>query len=311
MHAMIFPGQGSQAVGMGQELYRQSATARAVFDTVDEALGEKLTQLMFEGPIETLTLTENAQPAIMAVSIALLHLLKEKTGQSLTDLASYVAGHSLGEYSALCAAGSISLFDTAKLLRLRGQAMQKSCPAGEGAMAAVLGLDMDSVSGIAADAMKSSPGEICATANDNAPGQIVISGHKRAVEKAMALASEHGARKAILLPVSAPFHCALMQPAADAMQEALAATDLSPPAIPLVSNVTADVVNDPEQIRSLLVEQVTGQVRWRESIAFMVSQGVDNFIEVGHGKVLATMIRRIAREAGIANINNAEAIDSF
>mgnify|MGYP002783578757 FL=1 len=274
---------------MGKGLADASPHARAVFEEVDEALGERLSRLMWEGPEETLTLTANAQPAIMAVGIATLRVLEAEAGIRLADKAAFVAGHSLGEYTALCAAGSLSLADTARLLRRRGDAMQAAVPPGVGAMAALLGLDFAAVAAIAAEAAQD---QVCAAANDNANGQVVVSGHTEAVARAMSLARTKGARHSVLLPVSAPFHCALMQPAADAMAEALAGAPLRAPFVPLIANVTAAPVSDPDAIRSLLVEQVCGTVRWRESVLAMAELGVTGFVELG-GKVLGPMIRRI------------------
>ncbi len=291
--AFVFPGQGSQAVGMGRDLAEAFAVARLVFEEVDEALNQNLSKLMFEGPEDDLRLTENAQPALMAVSVAVIRVLEKDCGIALSDKAAFVAGHSLGEYSALAAAGALDLADTARLLKLRGQAMQKAVPVGDGAMAALLGLDLEVVEAIATDAAE---GEVCNCANDNAPGQVVVSGDTAAVERAAALASERGAKRSIMLPVSAPFHCALMQPAADAMQEALAGTEILTPRVPLVANVTASQVTGPEEIRGYLVEQVTARVRWRESVLYMKEKGVDTLIEVGTGKVLSGLARRIDRD---------------
>lgn len=296
--AFVFPGQGSQAVGMGKALAEASAAAREVFEEVDEALGQRLSRLMFEGPEDELTLTENAQPAIMAASIAALRVLEREGGLRLADKADYVAGHSLGEYSALCAAGALSLSQTAKLLKLRGKAMQAAVPVGQGAMAALLGLDLEAAQAAAAEAAQ---GEVCSAANDNAPGQVVISGHKAAVERAIEIAKGKGAKRAILLPVSAPFHCALMAPAAEAMEKALADVDLKAPFVPLVANVTAAAVASPDDIRRLLVEQVTGMVRWRESVSAMVGLGVTGFVECG-GKVLGPMIKRIEPDASATSL---------
>ncbi|MBS7699269.1 MULTISPECIES: ACP S-malonyltransferase [unclassified Chelatococcus] len=292
--ALTFPGQGSQAVGMGKALAEAFAPARAVFAEVDDTLSQNLSQLAFEGPAEELTLTANAQPALMAVSMAVLRVLEAEAGFDLTKEAAFVAGHSLGEYAALAAAGSLSISDTARLLRIRGDAMQKAVPVGVGAMAALLGLDYPDAAAIAAEAAE---GDVCAAANDNGPGQVVVSGHKAAVERAVALAQARGAKRAIILPVSAPFHCVLMQPAADAMREALAAVTVSAPRVPLVANVTAAAISDPETIRTSLVEQVTGTVRWRESVAWMASAGVDSFYELGAGKVLTGLAKRIASGA--------------
>jgi [acyl-carrier-protein] S-malonyltransferase len=290
MRAFIFPGQGSQAVGMGTALAAASPHAREVFQEVDEALGQKLSKLMAEGPDDELTLTANAQPAIMANAIAVLRVLEKDGGIRLADKADLVAGHSLGEYSALCAAGSLDLATTARLLRKRGQAMQAAVPVGVGAMAALLGVDVEKARAIAEAAAQ---GEVCTVANDNDPGQVVISGHRDAIERALPLAKEMGAKRALLLPVSAPFHCPLMQPAADAMAEALAAVTLQAPFVPVYANVTAGPVTDPEAIRALLVEQVTGMVRWRESVQAMAHAGVTEFVEFG-GKVLGGMVKRIA-----------------
>src|SRR3982751_804230 len=284
MRAFLFPGQGSQAVGMGAALAEASRAARDTFAEVDEALGQNLFRLMREGPDEDLKLTENAQPAIMANSLAVLRTL----GVRLADVADFVAGHSLGEYSALCAAGSFDLPTTAKLLKLRGQAMQRAVPVGEGAMAALLGADLELAQRVADAAAQ---GEVCTVANDNDPSQVVISGHKGAIDRAIELAKGMGAKRAVPLPVSAPFHCPLMQPAADAMAEALAATVIEPPHVPLFANVIAQAVADPSEIERLLVEQVTGMVRWRESIANMVAPGVEDFVELG-GKVLGPMVKR-------------------
>ena len=290
--AYVFPGQGAQSIGMGRALADAYKQARAVFDEVDEALGEKLSALIWEGEAEQLQLTANAQPALMATSLAAMRAL-ESEGFTIAD-AAFVAGHSLGEYSALAAAGALGLADTARLLRLRGQAMQAAVPVGEGAMAALLGLDHEAASAVAAEAAGD---QVCQAANDNDPAQVVISGHLAAVERAVALARERGAKRAVMLPVSAPFHCALMQPAAEAMAEALAGVTISAPRVPLVANIRAEAVSDPDMIRALLVEQVTGAVRWRESVAWMAGQGVSAFWEVGAGKALSGMIRRIARQA--------------
>ncbi len=304
--AFVFPGQGSQAIGMGKALADASAAAREVFEEVDDALGQKLSRLMFEGPEDELTLTENAQPAIMAASIAALRVL-ESGGVRLADKADYVAGHSLGEYSALCAAGALTLSDTARLLKLRGRAMQAAVPVGEGAMAALLGLDLEAAQAAAAEAAQ---GEVCSAANDNAPGQVVVSGHKAAVERAIEIAKGKGAKRAILLPVSAPFHCTLMQPAAEAMAKALAEADVKAPFVPLVANVTAAPVASPDEIRRLLVEQVTDMVRWRESVSAMAGLGVANFVECG-GKVLGPMIKRIEPDATAVSLVTMADIEAF
>ncbi|WP_083100650.1 ACP S-malonyltransferase [Pseudophaeobacter leonis] len=288
--AFVFPGQGAQAFGMGQALAAAYPAAKAIFDEVDAALGESLSTLIWEGDIETLTLTQNAQPALMATSMAAKRA-HEAEGVSI-EQAAFVAGHSLGEYSALAAAGAISVADTARLLRTRGQAMQSAVPVGEGAMAAILGLDLEAVRAVALEAAQ---GEVCQAANDNDPTQVVVSGTKAAVERAAVIAKEKGAKRAVMLPVSAPFHCALMQPAADVMAEALAAVEIKTPAVPLIANVRADAVSDPAEIRQLLVEQVTGSVRWRESVQVMAAKGVTEFWEIGAGKALSGMIRKIDR----------------
>ena len=289
--AFVFPGQGAQTIGMGQALAEAYPAAKAVFDEVDDALGERLSTLIWEGEIEALTLTQNAQPALMATSMAAMRAL-EAEGVSI-EKASFVAGHSLGEYSALAAAGSLSIADTARLLRTRGQAMQSAVPVGVGAMAALLGLDFETVKAVAAEA--AAEGEVVQAANDNDPTQVVVSGHKAAVERAAEIAKEKGAKRAVMLPVSAPFHCALMQPAADVMAEALAGVEIKAPAVPLIANVRADAVTDPDTIRQLLVEQVTGSVRWRESVQAMAAKGVSEFWEIGAGKALSGMIRKIDR----------------
>ncbi|MDO6415709.1 ACP S-malonyltransferase [Sphingomonas sp. BIUV-7] len=307
MRAFVFPGQGSQAVGMGADLAAASPAARAVLQEVDEALGQHLARLMAEGPAADLTLTENAQPAIMANAIATLRVLEVEGGIALSDKADFVAGHSLGEYSALCAAGAFDLATTARLLKLRGQAMQAAVPVGEGAMAALLGADMALAEAICAEAAQ---GEVCQAANDNGGGQVVISGHKDAVERAMALSKEKGVKRALLLPVSAPFHCALMQPAADAMATALGAAAIRPPLVPVYANVTAAPAADPDAIRSLLVEQVTGTVRWRESVEAMWTAGVTDFVEFG-AKVLAPMIKRIAPDATVTSVMTMADIEAL
>jgi len=287
--AFIFPGQGSQAVGMGAELAKAYPAAQAVFSEVDEALGQKLSTLMWEGPEADLTLTENAQPALMAVSLAAMRVLAETKGLPLEGRVAFVAGHSLGEYSALAAAGALSLADTARLLKTRGRAMQQAVPVGEGAMAALLGADLAQAQDLAKAA---SEGEVCEAANDNAPGQVVISGARSAIERAVKLAPDYGARRAMLLPVSAPFHCALMQPAADAMREALGGVQINAPVVPVVANVLAAPVTDPEEIRARLVEQVTGMVRWRETMTYLANQDVTSVYEVGAGRVLTGIARR-------------------
>ena len=305
--AFTFPGQGSQQVGMGKALADARASSRAVFEEVDEALGEKLSQVIFEGPEDTLTLTANAQPALMAVSMAAMKALEEG-GFTLATGASHVAGHSLGEYSALCAAGSISLADTARLLRIRGNAMQAAVPVGKGAMAAIIGLEQSDVEAVCQAASQDG---VCQIANDNGGGQLVISGEKAAVEKAAGLASEKGAKRALLLPVSAPFHSALMAPAADAMREALAEVEVKAPVVPLVANVLAAPISDPDEIRTRLVEQVTGQVRWRETVEWFGANGVDTLVEVGSGKVLSGLARRINRELASKAVGTPEDVAGY
>jgi [acyl-carrier-protein] S-malonyltransferase len=302
MRAFIFPGQGSQAVGMGATLAQASRPARDVFDEVDEALGQNLFRLMHEGPDDELKLTENAQPAIMAHSIAVLRTM----GVRLPEVANFVAGHSLGEYSALCAAGSFDLATTAKLLKLRGQAMQQAVPVGEGAMAALLGADLALAQRIAEAAAQ---GEVCTVANDNDPSQVVISGAKAAIDRAIEMAKEMGAKRAVPLPVSAPFHCPLMQPAAEAMRDALSYVVVTEPAVPVFANVTAQPESDPDAIRSQLVEQVTGMVRWRESVANMFEAGVQEFVEVG-GKVLGSMVKRIVPDATVTSVVTIEDVEA-
>ncbi len=316
VHAFLFPGQGSQAVGMGRDLAKAFPAARETFQEVDETLKERLSRLMFEGPAEELMLTENAQPALMAVSIAVLRTLEREGGLRLAVSAALVAGHSLGEYSALAAADAFSLAEAAQLLRRRGQAMQRAVPAGEGAMAALLNVELDQVRAICADAAihETEAGEtrqVVEVANDNGGDQVVISGHREAVERAIALAKERGVRRALLLPVSAPFHCALMAPAADEMAEALAETTPAPPVVPLIANVTAAKATDPAEIRDLLVRQVTATVRWRESMEAMVGMGVDRFFELGAGRVLAGLARRIAPDALVLSAGTPVEIEAM
>ncbi len=301
--AFLFPGQGSQSVGMGKTLADAVPAAQAVFEEIDEALGEKLSKIIFDGPEDALTLTRNAQPALMAVSLAAVKAL-EAEGRSIAAHAAFVAGHSLGEYSALAAAGSFSIGDTARLLRARGEAMQKAVPEGVGAMAALLGLDLEAAKEVAKEAATAE--EVCEVANDNAPGQVVVSGHKTAVERAIEIAKGKGARRAMLLAVSAPFHCALMEPAAEVMANALAATKIHPPAVPLVANVTAAPLSDPTEIRRRLVEQVTGTVRWRESMGWLAANGVTRLVEVGAGKVLTGLAKRTAPEATASAVGTPE-----
>ncbi len=315
MRAFIFPGQGSQAVGMGKALRDASPVAREVFGEVDEALGQHLFRLMTEGPAEDLQLTENAQPAIMANAIATLRVLEREGGVRLADKAYYVAGHSLGEYSALCAAGAFDLATTARLLKLRGQAMQAAVPVGEGAMAALLGADLDkaqTIAGAAVDAILAEGGEelVCTVANDNDPSQVVISGHRLAIERAVVLAKDLGAKRAVLLPVSAPFHCPLMQPAADAMDAALADARIAAPLVPVFANVDAVAIADPGAIRVALVQQVTGMVRWRESVLAMVDAGVTQFVEFG-GKVLSPLVKRIAPDAQAISVVTMDDIEDL
>ena len=310
--AFIFPGQGSQAVGMGKALADAFPQAHNVFAELDEVLSQKLSTLIFEGPESELTLTVNAQPALMAVSIAVLRVLEAEAGLDLARDTKFVAGHSLGEYSALAAAGSFSFADAARLLRLRGRAMQEAVPVGVGAMAAILGLDFTETSAVAAMAVQDlGSGAVCQAANDNGGGQVVISGTREAVERAMTIARAKGARRAILLPVSAPFHCALMQPAADAMAASLADVVIRPPSVPLVANVLAAAISDPAEIRRRLVEQVTGTVRWQESIAYMADRGVDMFYELGAGKVLSSLVKRITDKAGGAAIGAPGEVEAF
>jgi len=312
--AFVFPGQGSQAVGMGRDLAAAFPAAREVFEEVDEALKQKLSRIMFEGPETELVLTANAQPALMAVSVAVVRVLQQEAKLDLGRHAKFVAGHSLGEYSALAAARTFSLADTARLLRLRGEAMQKAVPVGTGAMAALLGLDLEAAQAVAKEAAKNpedGKDEVVQTANDNAPGQVVVSGAKAAVERALEIAKTKGAKRAILLPVSAPFHCALMQPAAEAMAEALERTMMAPPLVPLVANVTASSISDPLTIRDLLVKQVTAMVRWRESALYMKSQGVTTLVELGAGKVLTGLAKRIDGELSGIAVNGPADIEAF
>ncbi len=306
--AFVFPGQGSQFIGMGKDLAENFSEAREIFQEVDDSLSQKLSALMFDGDEAELNLTENTQPALMAVSVAVAKVLESQGGISIKEYSSYVAGHSLGEYSALTAAGVIAISDCAKLLKLRGTSMQKAVPVGVGSMAAVLGLDFDDVAKIAEEAAQ---GQICAAANDNSDGQVVVSGHKEAVERAVALASDRGAKRAVILPVSAPFHCELMAPAAQAMAPALAETNFNAPAVPVVANVTADAQSDPEQLKALLVEQITGMVRWRESVLYMKAQGVEEMVELGAGKVLCGLARRIDRSVSCSNAGNSAEIDAL
>ncbi len=304
--AFIFPGQGSQAVGMGVGLAEAFPAAREVFEEVDDALGQKLSALMREGPMEELTLTANTQPALMAHSIAAMRVLEKEAGVKIAD-AQFVAGHSLGEYSALCAAGAVSLADTARLLRIRGEAMQAAVPVGEGAMAALIGVDLEG----AQKAIDATDGGVCEIANDNAPGQVVISGDKARVEAVCAGAKEFGAKIAKLLPVSAPFHSSLMGPAAECMAEALGEADIKAPATTLIANVTADAASDPDAVRELLVKQVTGRVRWTESVSKMASEGCESFVEVGSGKVLSGLVKRIVKGAATSNVGEPADIDAF
>jgi [acyl-carrier-protein] S-malonyltransferase len=306
--AFVFPGQGSQAVGMGKSLAANFTAARQIFEEVDAALDSKLSAVIFEGPADTLTLTENAQPALMAVSLAAFRVLEKEAGLKLADDAQFVAGHSLGEYSALAAAGAFTVTDAARLLRTRGLAMQKAVPVGAGAMAALIGLEFDAASAVAVDAAQ---GEVCQAANDNGAGQVVVSGTKAAVERAVEIAKTRGAKRAMLLPVSAPFHCALMQPAADVMADALAKVSVKLPSVPVVANVLAKPVREPTEILRALVAQVTGTVRWRESVVYMAASGVTKFYEVGAGKVLSGLIKRLAEGATASAIGSPEDIAAF
>ncbi|MGH1402733.1 MAG: ACP S-malonyltransferase [Alphaproteobacteria bacterium] len=306
--AFVFPGQGSQFIGMGKDLAENFTDAKDVFDEVDDALSQKLSTLMFDGDEAELNMTENTQPALMAVSVAIARILEKQGNIAIKDFSSFVAGHSLGEYSALTAAGTIGLSDCACLLKLRGSSMQKAVPVGVGSMAAVLGLDFDVVARIAQEAAQD---QVCAAANDNSDGQVVVSGHKDAVERAVKLASEKGARKAVILPVSAPFHCALMSPAADAMTPALADTQFNAPVVPVVTNVTASQENDPQTLKTLLIEQITGMVRWRESVLYMGKEGVTEMVELGAGKVLSGLARRIDRSIKCESVGTSEQIDAL
>ena len=305
--AFVFPGQGSQDVGMGKLLAENFASAKAVFDEVDEALGQKLSAIMWDGPKETLTLTENAQPALMAVSMAVMRVLEKEKGFRLQDKVKFVAGHSLGEYSALAAAGAFSLSDTARLLKLRGQAMQKAVAVGQGAMAALLGVGMDVAVKVALEAAQ---GDVCQVANDNEPTQVVLSGHRSAIDRVAEIGKAHGVRRAVNLPVSAPFHCALMQPAADAMAEALSHVKVHKPVVPVVANVVAHAISDPDEIKKRLVEQVVGTVRWRECVAYMAAHGITDFYEIGAGKVLAGLVKRTAVTANTSSIGTPADIDA-
>lgn len=305
--ALIFPGQGSQAVGMGKALAEASSAARAVFEEVDAALEQNLSQIMWDGPLETLTLTENAQPALMAASMAVVKALETEHGFSISDKVAFVAGHSLGEYSALAAAGALTIGDAARLLKLRGQAMQKAVPVGKGAMAALLGVDRAVAEKVAE---KAADGEVCQIANDNDPMQVVLSGSNTAIDRVQEIGKEFGVRRAVLLPVSAPFHCALMQPAANAMAAALNDVDMKPPVVPLIANVKAGPLTDPGEIKRSLVEQVTGTVRWRESISYMTANGVTDFYELGSGKVLAGLVKRIERSANARSLQTVADIEA-
>ncbi len=307
--AFLFPGQGSQAVGMGRELGQAMAAAREVFEEVDEALQQHLSRLMFEGPESELLLTENAQPALFAVSLAVARVLEREGGFRLADKAVFVAGHSLGEYSALAAAGALSISDGARLLKLRGRTMQQAVPLGEGAMAALLGCELDVAAEVALEATKE--GSVCAVANDNGPGQVVISGYRQGVERAIELFRAKGGRRSIMLPVSAPFHCPLMQPAADAMAEALKGTEIRAPAPPVIANVTARETDDPEQIRKLLVEQVTAMVRWRETVLYLKERNVDKLVEVGAGYVLSGLAKRISPDFALGAVHTPADVEAF
>ncbi len=304
--AFVFPGQGSQEVGMGRELAQAYKAAQDVFDEVDNALGEPLSRIIWEGPKDVLTLTENAQPALMAVSMAVIRVLEVEKGFKLADKVAYVAGHSLGEYSALAAAGAISVSDAARLLRARGKAMQQAVPVGQGAMAALLGVGLDVAEKVAAEAAQ---GDVCQIANDNEPTQVVLSGHKTAIDQVAEIGRKHGVRRAIPLPVSAPFHCSLMQPAADVMAEELAKVEVRRPVVPVVANVLAEPISDPEEIKKRLVEQVTGTVRWRESVLKMSELGVGDFYEIGAGKVLTGLIKRILKDANAVSVGSPADVD--
>jgi len=304
--AFVFPGQGSQEVGMGRELAQAYKAAQDVFDEVDDALGEPLSRIIWEGPKDVLTLTENAQPALMAVSMAVIRVLEVEKGFKLADKVAYVAGHSLGEYSALAAAGAISVSDAARLLRARGKAMQQAVPVGQGAMAALLGVGLDVAEKVAAEAAQ---GDVCQIANDNEPTQVVLSGHKTAIDRVAEIGRKHGVRRAIPLPVSAPFHCSLMQPAADVMAEELAKVEVRRPVVPVVANVLAEPISDPEEIKKRLVEQVTGTVRWRESVLKMSELGVGDFYEIGAGKVLTGLIKRILKDANAVSVGSPADVD--
>lgn len=310
--ALVFPGQGSQAVGMGSELAQTFPAAREVFQEVDEALGQDLSRLMAEGPEQELTLTENAQPALMAVSVAVLRVLEKDFGAELSQLGAFVAGHSLGEYTALTAAGTFTIVDSARLLRTRGLAMQTAVPVGEGAMAALMGVELPLAQEIASEATRDTyDGSVCVAANDNAPGQVVISGNRTAVQRAIDIASLRGAKRSVLLPVSGPFHCPLMAPVANVMDNALANVQMQAPKVPLISNVSAREVADPEEIRKLLVQQVTGMVRWRESVLYMCLHGVVELVEIGAGKVLSGLAKRIDRRLSGLSVGTPESIEAF
>jgi [acyl-carrier-protein] S-malonyltransferase len=305
--ALIFPGQGSQEVGMGKELAQAFPVARRVFEEVDEALGQRLSQIMWEGPKDVLTLTENAQPALMAVSMALMRVLETERNFSLRERVRFVAGHSLGEYSALAAAGAIGIADAARLLKMRGQAMQTAVPVGKGAMAALLGVGLEAAEKVAEEAAQ---GQVCQVANDNEPAQVVLSGAKEAIDRVAEVGKRHGVRRVVPLPVSAPFHCALMQPAADVMADALAKVAIKVPSVPVVANVVAQAIQEPEQIRRRLVEQVTGTVRWRESVIFMGEQGIARFVEIGAGKVLSGLVKRTLKDASAVSAGAPADIDA-
>jgi len=309
--AYIFPGQGSQAVGMGKELAQSFPAARYIFQEVDDALGQDLSRLMFEGPEDELVLTENAQPALMAVSLAAVRAIEEQGGFALSSTGQFVAGHSLGEYSALAAMDCFTAGEAAKLLKIRGKAMQEAVPVGQGAMAAVMGLELEQAQQVAAEAVEGKPDQVCACANDNGGGQTVLSGHKAAVERAVEIAKQKGAKRAVMLNVSAPFHCSLMEPAAEAMEKALEEIDLQPPKLPVVANVTGYALESPDEVRNRLVQQVVRMVRWRESVEYMSDKGIDRMVEIGHGKTLSGLVKRIDRSISTTSVGMPKDVEAF